>query len=282
MISLKRPLGLANLLAVLAVLALLTGMLTFMVWGRVSLLQKGQEVILKTAPVDPRDLLRGYYVRLTYDISRISPADLEIPPATTDWRNGFKRHSRVYVTLRPDGEGFWSPVSLHPQMPSLQDRPPRTAIIRGRIRYDSCSARAPVLTKCTISVRYGIEKFFAARNRSQKLENFGLDSPALKKLDQQIIRLQKELNQALRQAGNDTSPENRRSERRKLLDRPDLKRLQEQLRELRKERREHARKLQTERAKRFAVIVRLDRNSGEAAISGLRLDGKQIYDEPLF
>ena len=53
-----------------AVALALTLALLWIVSGRVSLLSSGQEVVLQTVPVDPRDLLRGDYVILRYDISR--------------------------------------------------------------------------------------------------------------------------------------------------------------------------------------------------------------------
>ena len=53
-----------------------TAILGYMIEGRASILRSGTEVLLKTAPVDPRDLLRGDYVILTYDISTISTTSI--------------------------------------------------------------------------------------------------------------------------------------------------------------------------------------------------------------
>src|SRR6185437_13702730 len=55
----------------------------------------GDEIKLKTVPVDPRDLLYGDYVTLGYEISRLEPAL---------WKGGEelpKTGSRVYVLLKP-------------------------------------------------------------------------------------------------------------------------------------------------------------------------------------
>ena len=61
-----------NIVIAAAVLALAQiGFLGWMIAGRAALLRNGQEVLLKVEPVDPRDLLRGDYVRLGYEISRI-------------------------------------------------------------------------------------------------------------------------------------------------------------------------------------------------------------------
>ena len=59
------------LLAVL-VAALQVGFLGWMIAGRAAILRDGAEALLKVEPIDPRDLLRGDYVRLGYEISRIT------------------------------------------------------------------------------------------------------------------------------------------------------------------------------------------------------------------
>jgi hypothetical protein len=46
-----------------------TGFLGWMIVGRAAVLRDGREVLLKVEPVDPRDLLRGDYVILNYEIS---------------------------------------------------------------------------------------------------------------------------------------------------------------------------------------------------------------------
>lgn len=57
------------------------GFLGWIIAGRAAILRNGKEVLLKIEPVDPRDLLRGDYIILGYDISRI-PAKMiaNIPP----------------------------------------------------------------------------------------------------------------------------------------------------------------------------------------------------------
>ena len=44
-------------------------LIALMVIDRMSILREGAEVMLQTRPVDPRDFLRGDYVRLGYDMS---------------------------------------------------------------------------------------------------------------------------------------------------------------------------------------------------------------------
>ena len=63
-------------IAAISVALLQTLVLGRMIESRAAILVSGTEVLLKTAPVDPRDLLRGDYVALSYDISRVPLATL--------------------------------------------------------------------------------------------------------------------------------------------------------------------------------------------------------------
>jgi uncharacterized membrane-anchored protein len=113
----RRPLGLAPLMKVVGVLFILTAMLMAMIYKRVRLLGEGREILLKTAPVDPRDLLRGHYVRLAYDISSIIVDDLERPPSAETIKKSLRRNRYAFVGLRRGPGGFFHPVSISPTMP---------------------------------------------------------------------------------------------------------------------------------------------------------------------
>jgi uncharacterized membrane-anchored protein len=58
---------------------------------------RGETYLLRAEPVDPRDLLRGDFVILNYEISR-PPQNIALPSFAWD--------ERVYVRLQPD-DGFW-------------------------------------------------------------------------------------------------------------------------------------------------------------------------------
>ncbi len=282
----KRPLGLIPLLLTFATLVLLTAMLASMVWKRIALLQNGQEVVLKTAPVDPRDLLRGYYVRLSYDISRINIHDL---PDSTNLQKGFRRHMPIYVTLRPGEDGFWSAVAVHHTMPAakpaLDSTSRRTITIRGRVRYANCPTRrsSGLRDKCEIFIRYGIEKFFAQKSRARKLEDFSRQTSAqIDQLNRQIRARQKTYRKAVEKARRKAGNENGTNISRKIPDDPKLREMSEEINRMRRRLAVLERQNRQTMAKRFAVIVRIDQNSGEAAISGLQLDGRRIYEERLY
>ena len=59
----------------------------------------GRTVLLRVVPVDPRDLMRGDYVTLSYDISGMSPAMMGSE------RPGDASNRKVYVTLEPEPDG---------------------------------------------------------------------------------------------------------------------------------------------------------------------------------
>jgi uncharacterized membrane-anchored protein len=65
----------------------------------------GQTVLVKVAPVDPRDLFRGDYVILSYDFSRVSQEEIDGIP--DEERGSWKKLEgrAVYVLLVPDSNG---------------------------------------------------------------------------------------------------------------------------------------------------------------------------------
>lgn len=83
----------------------------------------GERVVLRTAPVDPRDLFRGDYVSLSYEISRLNCERLHI-------REHFKAHEPIYVRLRKSPEGVWVPHSVQ------RIRPDAMPFMQGRVLFD--------------------------------------------------------------------------------------------------------------------------------------------------
>lgn len=82
-------------------LVILVGMIAM----RAIPLVTGKTVLVKVAPVDPRDLFRGDYVILSYDFSRVSQEEIEglSDKERASWK---KLESRpVYVPLVPDSNG---------------------------------------------------------------------------------------------------------------------------------------------------------------------------------
>lgn len=133
-------------------------LLVLMVADRMQILREGREVTLQTQPVDPRDLLRGDYVVLRYDISEVTAGALAGKPAEA-------RNPIVFVKLAPNADGLYAAVSVHAE-PVPVTAP--EVLIRGRVSY-SCGSN--VRTFCDkLTIKYGLESYFVPEGEGGKLE----------------------------------------------------------------------------------------------------------------
>ena len=73
------------IVAALVVALAQIGFLGWIIAGRAAILRDGREIVLKVEPVDPRDLLRGDYVRLGYEISSIPVSKITNLPPDKIW-----------------------------------------------------------------------------------------------------------------------------------------------------------------------------------------------------
>jgi uncharacterized membrane-anchored protein len=145
--------------AIAAVALAQTAILGWIVWDRISLLRKGQEVVLETIPVDPRSLFRGDYVILNYPFSQVPAAML---PAGTTLRAG----QPVYVALERH-DNAWRPAAAALDRAALPARPDRP-VLMGRARVHWLD---PVrLRGGNIGLRYGIESYFVPEGKGRELE----------------------------------------------------------------------------------------------------------------
>lgn len=115
-------------------------------------LWSGEEIRLKTVPVDPRSMFRGNYVRLNYEISTIN-----IPQQTAlaTPRQG----EVVYVKLQPGDN------DLHVFAGASFTKPEAGLYIRGRIQRTGWDTSTQ-----SYQARYGIEAYFAPREKALELE----------------------------------------------------------------------------------------------------------------
>jgi uncharacterized membrane-anchored protein len=145
---------------VAGVAALQIGALAWMAGEREWILRTGKSVYVRTAPVDPRDPMRGDYVRLDYEVSTV-PRSLcrDGLAAIFEEKNlhyRAYRDRRVYALLKP-GEGGVV------QLEALTDREPESGLfMRGRI--DSHG-------EDEIRVRYGIEALFTEQGAARRFED---------------------------------------------------------------------------------------------------------------
>ncbi|WP_315919798.1 GDYXXLXY domain-containing protein [Mesorhizobium sp. SP-1A] len=148
---------------ILAALILALAQIGFLGWiiaGRAAILRDGREVLLKVEPVDPRDLLRGDYVNLGYEISSI-PVKLiaNIPP---DMKTS--GDTRLTVRLKKDPDGYWRAASAWlgaPTSPPSNDE----VDIAGHIYAGWNFADA-----ATVSADYGIERFYLPEGEGKDIE----------------------------------------------------------------------------------------------------------------
>ncbi len=108
----------------------------------------GEEVELEIVePIDPRDVFRGQYATLSYNISNM---DLDSVGGDDDFDTG----DTVYVVLE-EGQRYHDPVSVH------RERPDAELCIRGEVTST---------WRNTLRAEYGIEEFFADPDRARAIE----------------------------------------------------------------------------------------------------------------
>lgn len=141
-----------RLLVSAAVLALMQiGFLSWIIAGRAAVLRDGREVLLKVEPVDPRDLLRGDYVRLGYEISNVPVAMIGNVPSGAQWTE----RGPVFVRVKKGEEGIWRVVSA--SLYEAPSTPPAEGEIDIRGTVDDGRDLGQI---DTLNVDYGIERFY--------------------------------------------------------------------------------------------------------------------------
>ena len=115
-------------------------------------LATGDVVLLRVAPVDPRDLFRGDYVILSYDVSRPTiDGSSNVSNVTWD-RLSQLRGQTIYVRIEPDADG------KHWHANGYQLEPPTAGkFIRGTVAGNA-------------TVRFGIEQYFVQEGQGLKYE----------------------------------------------------------------------------------------------------------------
>ena len=117
--------------------------LAYMAGEREYILHNGKVIHLRTAPIDPRDMFRGDYVRLNYEISRIPVIRLKGIDSVRELKKGDK----IFVSLK---EG---PNGLYELADAGMEKPADGIYLAGRLPYPHRSLRA----SNPIWINYGIE-----------------------------------------------------------------------------------------------------------------------------
>jgi len=112
-------------------------------------LKTGEEILLKNIPVDPRDLFRGDYVILRYEISEIKTDELAFKGSD------FEIGDDIFVLLNIDDtkQAILSDIA--------KVKPEDKTFIKGTIKkaYDN-----------RLVIEYGIESYFVPENTGKEIE----------------------------------------------------------------------------------------------------------------
>ena len=95
------------LLLVLLQFLILAGMIGY----RHYWIETGERIMLRVTPVDPRDLFRGDYVSLSYEISSLNLDQLAA-------QETFGPQEKVYVLLHPEPDGTWGVAGVSKTPPA--------------------------------------------------------------------------------------------------------------------------------------------------------------------
>ncbi|MBZ5758317.1 MULTISPECIES: GDYXXLXY domain-containing protein [unclassified Rhizobium] len=152
----SRPFARRAYIAAIALALLQTVVIGTMIVSRATILRNGSEVLLKASPVDPRDLLRGDYVILNYDISNVPVSTLvgERPPVAGE--------QTLSVRLTKQADGYWG-IAESSFVPLA---PKDGTVVLASKPFDY----RPTADTATIRVDYGIESYYVPEGEGHRLE----------------------------------------------------------------------------------------------------------------
>ncbi|MFO0888573.1 MAG: GDYXXLXY domain-containing protein [Isosphaeraceae bacterium] len=125
-----------------------------MIAGKAAILRSGDVVLLRVVPVDPRDLFRGDYVILGYEVGQLPPGGIEGLPGPLERSNAESWQGReVFVSLVPEEDG----LHYGQGRVSVSRPPPGTPYITGRLAAGG-------------RIGFGIESYFVQEGRGKAYE----------------------------------------------------------------------------------------------------------------
>lgn len=150
------------LIAAIVLSLLQIGFLGSMIFSRAAVLRNGTEVLLRIQPVDPRDLLRGDYVILSYDISRI-PVSLvaNLPAGMTTTEEG-----PIWVRVAKGADDHFTAVAASLGQPPAAPPAPGEVDIKGYL-----SSGWSLAADATLNPDYGIERFYLPEGEGLAIQN---------------------------------------------------------------------------------------------------------------
>lgn len=164
----------------LIVLAM-TVFLGAMVTRHAALRANGTQIIIPMEPVDPRDILLGYYVTIRTPVHELDTRALDGPD--TGWRQG----GVIYVTLEESSDG-WRPTG------AFNERPSGGVFLQGRVAsaYTTSDMRQiepdtdgeegwrtrepiPGTERQTLSAAFNLERYYTDADTARTLEDMRRD-----------------------------------------------------------------------------------------------------------
>jgi uncharacterized membrane-anchored protein len=133
-----------------------------MVYERQRLLKSGRELTLIARPVDPRDMFRGDYVTLGFDVSTLRKSNAASEPDLSHLTVG----SDAFVTMSPKPEGGWMETHLGSAYPTHMAA--GDIVMKGRVQ-SVWKSQNPDET--VVNIRYGIEQYFVPEGTGRALED---------------------------------------------------------------------------------------------------------------
>ena len=114
----------------------------------------GQQVVLATTPIDPRDLLHGDFVRLRYAISEnpLGRWRAAAPP---------RRRQAVFALLATGPDSLSTTVGVYPQAPKPGAG---QAVLRGWVTN---------VYRSSFSLRFNLERYYVPEGSGLRLEKAG-------------------------------------------------------------------------------------------------------------
>lgn len=126
----------------------------------------GEEIKLKTVPIDPRDMFYGDYVTLQYEISELPISLWKDENKPTD-SEGLLSNTIVYVVIQPSdsADGMYQAQGFYTEKPAVSGN---QLLLKGKVDY----VNGPFTDdeKATVRIHYGIERFYVSENTGKELE----------------------------------------------------------------------------------------------------------------
>lgn len=134
--------------ALLAIILLQFVLVGYQIWSSESILSQGRSVKLELAPIDPRSLLQGDYVRLSYTIS------------TLDNEKNLDADGKIRVVLRPQQNGVYG-YSGYYEQDGVWNKPYQAQVDDVILNGNAIGSDR---------VEYGIESYFVPEGTGREVE----------------------------------------------------------------------------------------------------------------